>query len=255
MDKPTPPTQPLIEELLAFGDLKVWSVLVTIFGDLAAEDGAYLPGPYLSEITGRFGIRTEAQRVALHRLRKDGWITVAKAGRISRYSLSDLARQETEAVHSRVFDDAVERPTLAYLILEPPEPGHSEIPGIRLLNGSVLTDEAPRNSNDLLVSKVAIADLPDWARAQAMPPETQDSYRRFMALLSADISTVDMSGADQLTLRILTLHRWRRLVLSHCRTAAHLMGPNWIGNACRARVHAILNAAPRPNLNQLSERH
>jgi phenylacetic acid degradation operon negative regulatory protein len=246
MDTPTPPYQPLIEDLLAFADLKVWSVLVTIFGDLAFAERAYLPGPYLSDITGRLGIRTEAQRVALHRLRKDGWITVAKDGRVSRYSLSDLARQETLAVQSRVFDDTVDRPTRAYLILEPSGPGRTDLGGIKLSNGSILTDRRPTDARDLMVSDTAIADLPEWIRTQVLPAETQDSYRRLLDVLSAKVSIPDMPMPDQLTLRILTLHRWRRLVLSHTRTAAHLMGPDWIGNACRARVHQILRQASRP---------
>ena len=251
MDKPTPPYQSLIDDLLAFGDLKVWSVLATIFGDLAAEDGAYLPGPYLSEITGRLGIRTEAQRVALHRLRKDGWITVTKDGRISRYSLSDRARQETEAVYSRVFDDEIDRPTQACLVLARPGRDRSDLTGARLSNGSILTDARPKDVGDLLVSDIAITDLPDWVRTEVMPPDTQTSYRGLFELLSVDISIPDMPKADLLTLRVLTLHRWRRLVLSHSRTAAHLMGPRWIGNACRARVHDILYQAPRPDLSHL----
>ena len=62
------------------GDIppRVWSLLVTVFGDLA-QDGSALPGTVLGEIMSRVGIKPEAMRVALHRLRKDGWIESERA--------------------------------------------------------------------------------------------------------------------------------------------------------------------------------
>lgn len=244
MDKVTPPHQHLIDELLAFGDLKVWSVLVTILGDLAADEGAALPGPFLSALTGRMGIRTEAQRVALHRLRKDGWITVKKDGRVSLYGLSDQARAETRAVHTRVFDAEVTRPARCFVVMG--EPGR-QIDGVALGGGAVLTVTPPAQRVGLLVSEMAVADLPGWARDRAMPSSVQESYERLFALIGDGFTGADVPAPDRLPLRILTLHRWRRLVLSHSRDAAHLMGEDWTGNACRARVYRVLAALPRPN--------
>lgn len=242
MDTAAPPHQRLFDELLAFGDLKVWSVLVTIFGDLAPDEGASLPGPVLSTLTGRLGIRTEAQRVALHRLRKDGWITVQRDGRVSLYGFSDLARAETAAVHGRVFDAHVDRPQRCFLVIG--EPGR-QVAGIALGGGAFLSVSPPDRRIGLLVSEMAVADLPGWARDKAIPPGVQEGYERLHALLEAGVSGDPVPKSDRLALRILALHRWRRLVLSHSREAAHLMGADWTGNTCRARVHEVLTALPR----------
>lgn len=247
MDRPAPPSLRLIDELLAFGDLKVWSVLATIFGDFAPGEDSILPGPFLSGLTGRLGIKIEAQRVALHRLRKDGWIEVARRGRVSHYSLSPKARRETAAVQSRVFDPAVLRPATCHLILT--DPGQAAPPAkgaVALSPGSWLSLDPGTGGENVITSEVPVATLPQWARDKAMAPGIQADYARLLALLAPDIDPELLTPSDQVTLRILVLHRWRRLVLSHPRTAAHLMGPDWNGNACRARVQHLLTLLPRP---------
>ncbi|MCV6595214.1 MAG: hypothetical protein OIF48_19880 [Silicimonas sp.] len=249
MDRPAPHSLRLIDDLLEFGDLKVWSVLATIFGDFAPGEGAVLPGPFLSGLTGRLGIRIEAQRVALHRLRKDGWVDVARRGRVSHYSLSAKARRETAAVQSRVFDAAVARPAQCRLIIT--APGETAPPAkgaIAIAPGTWLTTAPPQAVRNGITSEIAIATLPPWARDQAMAPGIQADYTRLHALLMPQIDRPALTAADQITLRILILHRWRRLVLSHRRTAAHLMGPDWVGNHCRARVQALLADLPRPEI-------
>ena len=247
MDRATPTAQDLIDALIAFGDLKVWSVLVTIFGDMAPGEGESLPGPFLSGLTSRLGIRTEAQRVALHRLRKDGWIKVQRDGRVSLYGLSDLARAETQSVQSRVFDAQIPRPERCYIVLADPAGPSAKIDGVEIGGGAVLTIEPPK-APGLLVSELAVEDVPGWARDKAVPPGLQEDYERLLSLLADPLEVAGLTEPDRLALRVLVLHRWRRLVLSHNRTAAHLMGADWTGNTCRARVHAVLDALPRPVL-------
>ena len=48
---------------------RVWSLIVTVFGDLAQRNGDEIAGPVLGEILAPVGVRPEAMRVALHRLR------------------------------------------------------------------------------------------------------------------------------------------------------------------------------------------
>ena len=72
------PAETLIEDLSALEPIKTWSLIVTLFGDL---NGQPVTGKQLGAILGRVGIKTEAMRVALHRLRKEGWIVSTKIGR------------------------------------------------------------------------------------------------------------------------------------------------------------------------------
>jgi phenylacetic acid degradation operon negative regulatory protein len=242
------PHQRIFDDLIALGELKVWSVLMTILGDQARKKGQYLPGPAVSRITTRLAIRPEAHRVALHRLRKDGWIDVTKNGRISQYALSEFGRAETQAVQDRIYAPDVERPSHCTLILTAPEM-ETPVPSnwIKISERSFLTDQTSSDLPDTLQSQLKIADIPDWARRAVLSDKTTQDYAELHAVLTRHTVQWDtLSQPDQLALRIVILHRWRRLVLSHGRDAAHLMGAEWPGNACRREVHKWLSQPLHP---------
>ena len=62
---------------------RVWSVIISLFGDMAQRPNEKISGAALTRIITPMGIKPEAIRVALHRLRKDGWIESVRAGRAS----------------------------------------------------------------------------------------------------------------------------------------------------------------------------
>ena len=72
------PDQSITDRLLGLESTKTWSLIATLFGDL---DGDELSGKALWSLLAPLGIKPEATRVALHRLKKDGWIVAKKAGR------------------------------------------------------------------------------------------------------------------------------------------------------------------------------
>ena len=86
------PTTALIEDLSSLETIKTWSLIVTLFGDLDGEPQVVLSGKDIGAILGHIGIKPEATRVALHRLKRDGWIDTQRAGREVFYSLSDRGK-------------------------------------------------------------------------------------------------------------------------------------------------------------------
>ncbi len=76
---PSEPTP--LDILTALPTPRVWSMMVTIFGDLAQAPRDRIDGPLLTRLTDGMGIKPEAVRVALHRLRNEDWITSVKSGR------------------------------------------------------------------------------------------------------------------------------------------------------------------------------
>ena len=100
------PTDAYAQALRSLGDLgpmRVWSLLVTVFGDLAPDRP--LNGPTLSAIMGEIGIKPEASRVALHRLRSDGWIASAKKGRTSLHALTAKGQSDSDAARQRIYGE------------------------------------------------------------------------------------------------------------------------------------------------------
>jgi len=255
MDTCSDPADTLIADLVGFGDIKVWSMLVTILGDLAPERGQGLTGPVLSALTGRMGIRPEAQRVALHRLRKDGWITARKGGRISRYALSDLGRAETATARGRVFGPRVARPERCTFLAFAPGEAVASIEGFVAVAPNMMVGDRPIAAiRGAVQSEPAIDTLPAWVRDAVMPDHVAASYRALLDLLVANRATrAGMSRDDGLIVRLLVLHRWRRLVLGHTRSAANLMGRDWVGDACRTEVHGWLDGLWRPMPDALQD--
>lgn len=250
MNSKSPDQPDVLTPLLAFGDLKVWSVLATILGDLAVQKGTSISGPSLSALTLRMGIRPEALRVALYRLRKDGWIVSHKVGRISHYALSDHGRRETVQVQDRIYAPELPRISHWFLALLPANSlSLPDQPHIALGRNAYLLPRPPAGLADALVAELTTTALPDWVREAALPPAILDAYLAWkdtLGQLPSNLAALD--PGDQLALRILALHHWRRIVLRHNALADATLPKDWVGADCRAHMAAILSAVPRQTL-------
>lgn len=92
-----------IADLRTLGGQRVWSLMISLFGDLAQSKGDTIDGPVLSLIMNILDVKPEAVRVALHRLRNDGWIQSQKSGRISQHSLTEKGRRESALASPRIY--------------------------------------------------------------------------------------------------------------------------------------------------------
>lgn len=244
--------QSVLARLLACGPLKVWSLVVTVLGDLAAEEGARVPGPVLTRLTDPMGIKPEALRVAIHRLRRDGWITSERDGRTSLYGLTAHGRALTRSVSARVYGRVA------------PAPGHWQIlmaPSAEALNGidhpdlvaisarvAILPDGATDLPDTLFVWRAQPETLPDWVKSVLVPADLSESY----ALLADALGAAQILGApetdlERAVLRLVALHQWRRLVLRHGCGVESLLGPGWHGTECRRRVSDLMQTLGRPD--------
>lgn len=229
---------------------RVWSLIVTLFGDLAPEK--HVSGALLGVVMDRAGVKPEATRVALHRLRKEDWIVSERAGRTSRYRLSENGRQATRAATPRIYDLAprgVEHHAL--WIADPDGP---PIKGAELLHLSphmaIGTGDPPLG---VITQPGAALELPRWARLRLCPPELARGYADLDALLAAVLETPLPQGAlEQTALRVLVVHAWRRLALRH----AAMPDAFWPREAravkCRKSVVRLLEALPRHDLETLT---
>ncbi len=250
-------TQTLIDQMVALGPLRVWSVIITIFGDFARGPGDSLSAERLRELTGRMGIRPESLRVALHRLRKDGWITTRRCGRSSVYELTAWALSECNAARARIYALA---PAAGcdpvFIVSAPPDPGGAASgPDTRLtatavqIAPRVVLDCVSQRSGDSpdLVLSAGSADLPDWVRHKVGPPDLVSGYAAFCALLGRvvdHLNTQDPSPDERDVFRILTIHRWRQLLLRHPDLPAEYFPDGWEGENCRGLVQSILAMTP-----------
>ncbi len=249
------------------GDFRVWSVIVTLFGDLAQAPGDRISGALLSTLTARIGIRPEAMRVALHRLRKDGWIISERTGRTSSYRLSGKGFAESLAARKRIYAPSVETPKSWRLIVTPPMSSIERAKHDRniALHGALMVAPGvylsamppPMPAPDLLTVSGNLEPPPDWIKSIAAPKELTDQYRNLVAVFDR-LSILLMTRSPNLphdiaALRILIIHKWRRLALRHALLPSFFYPVDWPGLVCRQQVSEVLAHLSRPELANLQD--
>lgn len=232
----------------ASGQLRVWSIIISVFGDLVLPRRGDIAAVHLQTLLERMAIDAGAMRTAVSRLAKEGWVIRERAGRSSTYRLSPAAIPEFELATRTIY--AAERPApegpLRLVITperaEPPGTGNP-IPirrGVYLCTGSPGDDPGP----EALVTDAAPERIPAWAR-QALLPERLASdllalEARIMPLARA-LRAATMTAEDAASARALLVHHWRRVALRHPPVPAELVPPDWPEARCRRIVLGLHN--------------
>jgi phenylacetic acid degradation operon negative regulatory protein len=242
---------------------RVWSLLVTVFGDLA-QDGSDISAGVLGQIVAAIGIRPEAMRVALHRLRKDGWIDSQRRGRSSVYALSGQGRAESAAASPRIYAAKGPPAEAAWLVLtDPSGPPDTTTSGQFMIAPNVLLSSTPPQGKDVFVTRIgADRRLPDWMRERICDPAitrlSQDLAARLHRLRHALPAAAEhghghggLDPVQQAVLRVLIVHEWRRIVLKAPALPDALFPQGWAGADCRAQVGHLLDRLPRQTPDDL----
>jgi len=262
-----------VARLHASQPLRVWSLIITVFGDMVAPRGGEIWAGTLSELLAGMRIDATAVRAALSRLARDGWLDRVKVGRLSYYRLSQEGRAAFGPALARVYRRRRETgdPALRLLIL--PE-GDDRVTlreeglkaGYGTLGPSVLLGTAASpalegaGAGEVIrlgaeVLEGSPADL--VARGFDLAPLAQ-RYRAFLAA-HADLDAALEAGAalgdlDAAIARTLLIHDYRRLILRDPMLPAALLDPDWPG-AAAADLTARLYARLRPGAERWIAAH
>ncbi|MFV0513645.1 MAG: PaaX family transcriptional regulator C-terminal domain-containing protein [Jhaorihella sp.] len=252
-----------VERLTDPHNLRVWSIIVSLFGDLAQGSGDRLSGGALTRIIGPMGIKPEAIRVALHRLRKDGWLQSERTGRESQHFLTGFGRAQSAAVTPRIYTRTPEAAADWHVLIA------DEAAGIQTLDDLLLTENhisvarnvalgagpVPGDADDILAFAVTPKTVPDWMKSRVCPPELCRACQSLLDdLVAAGAVLTPMTAPTRLqaaTLRTLIVHRWRRVVLRHADLPRAYFPADWPGPACREQVFRLLDMLPCPALPAL----
>lgn len=242
---------------------RVWSLIVTIFGDLAFRQGDRVSTQVLARITEPIGIKPEALRVALHRLRKDGWIDSERVGRSSSYRLTAHGLQQTQAAAPRIYartDPAAQdwavimahaADAASQAALDTLAAGHHMV----RLSTTTLLGPRPQGSTDanLLFGVVNVGSVPEWLQNMACPPDVCAAYSDLLQLLRQTGSVLPQGQPPLQTtiLRCLIVHSWRRVLLRHPDLPDSFFPQDCPAVACRDLTMQLLTRLPRPALSDL----
>ena len=246
-----------IADLRTLGGQRVWSLMVSLFGDLAQAEGAGIDGPVLSRIMTAMQIRPEATRVALHRLRNDGWIASEKRGRISRHTLTPHGRKLSAEASPVIYADPYAGPEEWSLVLLPPDATASDALGqagyIQIMPR--LYAKPPAASLPAGALELLAKDAPPWLREAVEPAWLAEDYAALARTLGELTERLprdaSLSAVETAVLRCLVVHNWRRLVLKHNWPPRALVSPDWAGHRAHILVADLLQRFPRPSLSDI----
>ncbi len=230
---------------------RVWSLLVTLFGDLAQAPEAALSGATLNEIFGTIGIKPEALRVALYRLRKDGWITSTRKGRVSNYALTQWGREQCIEANPKIYGAPPKSQAASLVITDPAESVDKKALGLSHISGNLFLSSTPLPSGPAWVFELNETDpVPAWVSERLCSSELIPASGRLLTRLellnTAIASSPDFSPIQTAALRILVVHDWRRIALKVPSVPEFVFSKKWKGRECRQLVGQILSTLGMP---------
>lgn len=239
------PIDRLLSLAEAQGGLKLWSLIVTIMGDLshrrgARDDAPEISGLALAEIIERMGLQPQAMRVALHRLKSDGWIESRRKGRVSFHRLSDRGQAETNSVAGLIYGREIPDPGQLWMRLQP-EPGQ-ELPPCRaslMLGRDAHVVAGPTAGHDPsgLCLPFRPETRPIWFAALLADAARHEAFAQLAQevseLAERDVPTEER---ERVALRAILLHVWRVSVLRANEIALRLSLPDEPPAQCRRLV-------------------
>ncbi|MDX5593542.1 phenylacetic acid degradation operon negative regulatory protein PaaX [Pseudovibrio sp. SPO723] len=260
---PELPVEPVLEDLISHlhrrERLRVWSIIITIFGDAVLPRGGEVWLGSLLEICERLQIEAGSVRAAMSRLAQDGWVSRERSGRKSFYRLAEAGRAEFERASIRIYAPLDRKWEGSWTILIVSEAaGEGRDARRRQLKACGFGAVAPtvfirpEVSEGLPVPTLEQGDFIFTSRLEAPSnaealgvvawslDELEEDYSRFMDVYGPLHET--LKAGEQLTplsamaARTLLIHDFRRLVLRDPMLPADVIGDKWIGDEARRLV-------------------
>lgn len=230
---------------------RVWSWVVTVFGEMAREPGTEISGTLLGCLAGLIGIKPEAIRVALHRLRKDDWIISRRDGRRSVHFLSEKGRMLSSEASPRIYDAAPDSRTAWLVLADPRHPAVTfSADPVSIGPGMWVAAERLDEEAVFCAQLEPGHELPSWISERVCSREMARESGVFagrLAELRAKIADPEaLSPLQTATLRVLIVHGWRRLILKAPTLPDHVFPDDWEGESCRSHVMGLLSLLCRP---------
>ncbi len=226
MTEINPALAPLIRHLHAEGRLRVWSLIVSILGEVAQPEGGQIAMADVLKICSALNIEPQAVRTAMSRLSKEGLVQGRKQGRIALYAFSSKGKKEYETAARVIYAKPRQIKTWIYAV-PPPAMSRARLDEISghnpmfEISGSCYawpseygSSIKSRAAGELILFNQHPDTLPDWAQSTAM---TRLNFETCTILLEScsELSLRQLSMNDARVARVLIVHFWRRLALRY----------------------------------------
>lgn len=260
----------LIDGFHAQERLRIWSLVITIFGDAVLPRGGDFWLGSLQELMQRLRIEPNALRAAMSRLTADGWLTRIRVGRNSFYQLAEAGKAEFAAGTRKIYAPNQQSKSDEWTIVVLTGEAGSErdarraqlrAAGFGSLSPTVFV-QADRaitipGSGSPGGELVFHSSLSDGSNAQdlisgAWPLEAiEASYSSLIAtftpLADAVVTQPEPTPLSAMAARSLLIHSFRRAALRDPQFPKALRPRGWEGNAARLLVSDLYQRLAPPS--------
>jgi phenylacetic acid degradation operon negative regulatory protein len=255
----------LVRRLHERGRLRVWSLVVTAFGDAVVPRGGRVALAVLQELMGRLNVEPGALRTAMSRLAADGWVERERVGRNSFFELAPGGRHAFDLATRRIYAPGPPRWNGNWTVaIAPREAGAEaaeELTGngfMRLAAGVFLRPELAGSPEplpelaDMLVIHGTSAEHPEALRALWPSEDLARAYRDLSAAWKPVAAALEARKREPAPLaamaaRTLLIHEWRRIVLRDPGLPPALLPDDWPGEAARRLVRTLYEGLHGPS--------
>lgn len=217
--------------------LRVWSLIVTFFGDAIVPRGGAVSARTVSLVMERLGIGEGAVRTAFSRLAADGWVIREKVGRFSYYRLAREVAETFRAASTRIYaahTNSVPSPQrwlVAIRDMDAPgafsfDPG-DDAAAVWLVPDPDDATIGEFGKRDCVTIAGALKNVPAWVRERAAPAHLAEGFRQLNLDFSPLRQNPPASPLDAIATRCLLIHEWRRQLLRLPNAPAALYPESW----------------------------
>lgn len=227
-----------ITRLHGNGRLRVWSLIITFFGDVVALRGGRVALSSLQDAMGLLHIEPGAVRTALSRLAGEGWVEREREGRLSFYKLTAEGRAKFDEPTRRIYTSTSDHWDGEWTVAVDAGDNslHLQDQGFVSLSGKGwlrVGGDAGSLSDDLLVITGKGSSLPTGLLSLWPLDEQAAIYSAFIGDWQDFGTTGNLTAAEAMSARTLLLHDWRRIVLRDPALPDALLPDDWIGHKAR----------------------
>jgi phenylacetic acid degradation operon negative regulatory protein len=260
----------LVDGFHAQERLRVWSLVITIFGDAVLPRGGEFWLGSLQELMQRLRIEPNALRAAMSRLTADGWLTRLRVGRKSFYQLADAGEAEFATGTEKIYTPKQQRSSEGWTIIvltgeagagRDARRAHLRAAGFGSLSPTVFIrpgktgamSDTDKLAGDLeFQSNLSEASNAPALISHAWPLETIeagyreliDSFTPLGKALEAGFAPDPLSA---MAARSLLIHNFRRAALRDPNFPATMRPLDWKGDTARSLVSDIYRRLAGPS--------
>lgn len=251
--------------------LRIWSLIVTIFGDLVMDQGRVAEPPAmwvapLLNLLELLGIDGALARTNFSRLVANGTLARTKSGRNTFYRPSETSRREFLAAADRIYGrrQPALSPRLTLAVIDRCKDRSKartalEKAGFTMIAPTVALGPESATAGPIPAGAILSMAHPSPALSAAADDAWNLSglnaaYRKFINNFS-NLSQAELVPVAAVATRIIAVHQFRRLILREPPLAAGLLPSPWHGEEARALFEAICrrtNSAVQQWINDTS---